>query len=204
MAYTPFPATPGTGDGGGSLGPSTVGSAEIIDGSIVSIDIDSIDVSKITGLGALATLNAVGSGQITDGSIAVGDLSDTARRRLIPWRVTSPTGDALVVGDDLDRFIIPQEFNGWDIVGIAAAVTSVSTSGIPTIQVARVRSGTPVDVLSTRVTIDANELTSYTAATPAVINTSNDDLATGDYLRCDIDVAGTGAKGLHLFVLIEP
>ena len=46
MAYTPFPATPGTGDGGGSLGPSTVGSAEIIDGSIVAVDLGLLDADS--------------------------------------------------------------------------------------------------------------------------------------------------------------
>ena len=44
--------------------------------------------------------------------------------------------------------------------------------------------------------IDANEVTSYTAATPAVVDTANDDLLTGALLRIDIDTAGTGAKGL--------
>ena len=38
--------------------------------------------------------------------------------------------------------------------------------------------------------------TDYTVATPAVVDTANDDLLTGDLLRIDIDTAGTGAKGL--------
>jgi hypothetical protein len=51
-------------------------------------------------------------------------------------------------------------------------------------------------MLSTKLTIDASEKDSSTAATAAVIDTSHDDVATGDELRIDIDVAGTGAKGL--------
>jgi hypothetical protein len=51
-------------------------------------------------------------------------------------------------------------------------------------------------MLSTALTIDASETDSSTAAAAAVIDTVNDDVATGDQIRIDIDVAGTGAKGL--------
>ena len=50
-------------------------------------------------------------------------------------------------------------------------------------------------MLSTRITIDINESTSYTAATPSVVDPANDDVATGDVILIDVDVAGTGAKG---------
>ena len=55
------------------------------------------------------------------------------------------------------------------------------------------------DMLSTRITIDASEFTSYTAAA-AVIDTGNDDVATGDLIAVDVDVAGTGAKGLGVIL----
>jgi hypothetical protein len=51
-------------------------------------------------------------------------------------------------------------------------------------------------MLSTKLTIDANETDSSTAAAAAVIDSTKDDVATGDMLRIDCDVAGTGAKGL--------
>jgi hypothetical protein len=52
-------------------------------------------------------------------------------------------------------------------------------------------------MLSTAITIDATpDLDSKDATTPAVIDGANDDVATGDQLRIDVDVAGTGAKGL--------
>lgn len=121
----------------------------------------------------------------------VGQLS-----RVAQVLVTDPAGAALVTGDGKAFLLVPSQLNGRNITSVAAAVTTQSSSGTVTVQVARVRGGTPADVLSTRVTIDANETTSYTAATPAVINTSNDDMATGDLLRVDVDGAGTGAKGL--------
>jgi hypothetical protein len=51
-------------------------------------------------------------------------------------------------------------------------------------------------MLSTAITIDANEFDSKDAATAAAINTSNDDVATGDLIRVDVDVAGTGTADL--------
>lgn len=51
-------------------------------------------------------------------------------------------------------------------------------------------------MLTTRITIDVSENCSYTAAAPPVIDAGNDDVATGDILAIDVDVAGTGTKGL--------
>lgn len=116
--------------------------------------------------------------------------------------VTDPHGDSLAVGDGQAYFTIPASLNGYNITSIHAALTTVSTSGNPTIQVARIRSGVSVDVLSTKVTIDANTNNSYIATTPPVINTSNDDVQTGDIIRVDVDVAGSGARGLMVLIAI--
>ena len=52
-------------------------------------------------------------------------------------------------------------------------------------------------MLSTKITIDSGETGSDTAATAAVIDTSNDDVASWDVLRIDVDaVSTTAAKGL--------
>ena len=59
-------------------------------------------------------------------------------------------------------------------------------------------------MLSTEITIDVSEFTSYTAATPPVIDTGHDGVATGDILRIDVDVAGTGAKGLIVVLTFGP
>jgi hypothetical protein len=102
------------------------------------------------------------------------------------------TGDGkIIIGID-------DSLNGLNLTDIDAYVTTVSSSGAPTIQLRNVTDS--VDMLSTKVTIDANEFTSYTAATPAVIDTTKDDVATGDRIAIDVDVAGTGAKGLGVFL----
>lgn len=165
---------------------------------------DAAALRTAASLGSLATASAVTTTEITDGTIAPGDLSTTARRRTIELLVTDPGGSAITTGDGKAYYLVPSEFNNYNIVGVHAGVTTVSSSGLPTVQLARIRSGTPADVLTTKASIDASEYTSYTAATAPVVDTSNDDLLTGDLLRVDIDVAGTGAKGLIVVVSVEP
>jgi hypothetical protein len=81
------------------------------------------------------------------------------------------------------------------ITGVRANVNTVSTSGIPTVNIKE--SGTTI--FSTKLTIDANEKTSTTAATPAVL--SDTALADDAEITFDIDVAGTGAKGLKVWII---
>ena len=73
-----------------------------------------------------------------------------------------------------------------------ASLATASTSGIPEVDINK--NGTTI--FSTRLTIDANEKTSVTAATPAVLSTTT--FADDDEVTFDIDVAGTGAKGLKV------
>ena len=115
-------------------------------------------------------------------------------RRIMQIAVTDPNGSAITTGDGKAYFRINSELNGYNITAVAAHVTTVSSSGTVDVQIANVTD--TVDLLSTKITIDANEKDSSTAATAAVINTANDDVATGDEWRIDIDAAGTGAKGL--------
>jgi len=104
--------------------------------------------------------------------------------------------EAVVVGDGQAVFVVPAELNGWDLVAVGAHVFTVSSSGTPTIQI---RNATQTaDMLSTRITIDASEKDSATAAAAAVIDTGNDDVATGDEIYIDVDTAGTGTQGLQV------
>lgn len=92
---------------------------------------------------------------------------------------------------------IPSTFDGMNLVAVAAQVQTAGTTGTTDVQIARTRSGSTVDMLSTKLTIDSTEIGTLTAATPAVINTSNDDVQTGDQIRIDVDaVSTTPPKGL--------
>lgn len=104
----------------------------------------------------------------------------------------------LTTGDGKFIFAVSDDIDGMNLVDADAYVTTVSSSGTPTIQIRNVTQA--ADMLSTRITIDASEFTSYTAATPPVIDLANDDVAKGDRIAIDVDVAGTGAKGLGVIL----
>jgi hypothetical protein len=82
---------------------------------------------------------------------------------------------------------------------IKASLSTASTSGIPEFDVKK--NGT--SLFSTRVTIDANEKTSETAATAAALASTS--IAADDELTFDIVTAGTGAKGAKItLVAVSP
>lgn len=117
-------------------------------------------------------------------------------KRIVGILVSDPAGDAITTGDGKTYFRVPSVMNGYNLVAVAGSLTTASSSGIPTIQIRN--STQTADMLTTKLTIDASETDSSTAVTPVVIDTANDDVATGDKLHIDIDVSGTGAKGLYV------
>lgn len=89
-------------------------------------------------------------------------------------------------------FRMPADFT---LTEIRASLTEASSSGNVQVDV-NVGGAT---ILSTKLTIDATEETSVTAATPAVI--SDGSIDSDDEITIDIDSAGTGAKGLKLYFI---
>jgi len=158
----------------------------------------------VVGHVELATIAETDTG--TDATRAVtpdGLAGSNYGERTIGILVSDPNGDAITVGDSKAHAVIPSTMNGWNLVEVAAGVSTVSSSGIPTVQIHRSRRAsattrTLADMLSTKLTIDASEFESSDAAAAAVIDTANDDVNTGDQIHVDIDVAGTGVKGLFV------
>lgn len=98
-------------------------------------------------------------------------------------------------GDGKAYFHIPASLTGMNLVTVHAEVITAGTTGTTDIQIHNVTDAQ--DMLSTKLTIDSGWTGSDTAATPAVINTSFDDVATNDLLRIDVDaVSTTPAQGL--------
>lgn len=119
---------------------------------------------------------------------------------------------AVTTGDGKAYIPVPVKHNGWLIVGVSGHTGAAnSSSGAVDVDIANCAavatgircSGTVSDVLSTNLTIDASEDGSETAAAAAAINTSNDDLATGGWLRIDVDGAGTGTQGLYVTITVQ-
>lgn len=82
----------------------------------------------------------------------------------------------------------------FTLTGVRASLATASSSGVVTVDINE--GDTPTSVLSTKLTIDASERTSVTAATAAVI--SDSAIADDAAITFDIDTAGTDAAGLKV------
>lgn len=107
------------------------------------------------------------------------------------------TGDG--AGDFFFR--IPSVMNGYNLVAVAAQHQTAGTgSGTTTTDIQIYNVTQAADMLTTKLTIDEDETDSSTALTAAVIDTANDDVATGDQIRIDVDAvtSSTAPKGLYV------
>lgn len=108
--------------------------------------------------------------------------------------VATLNGTTALTTSDKAYFRVPSNLNGMNLISVSASVgtgaTGASSSGTPTFTVKNVTDNN--QMLSTSLTVDANEYTSATAATPAVINTSFDDVVTDDLIEVACTTAGTG------------
>ena len=138
-----------------------------------------------------------------DGSVTSTKLANTARERNVQM-VAVDFGTALTTGNGKFYFYVPSTLNGFNIVAVHAEVVTAPAGSVATFMLHNATSG--ADILSTAITIDAGETGSDTAATAAVINTSEDDLTTHDIIRVDIDGVGssTAGSGLIINMLCRP
>jgi hypothetical protein len=134
---------------------------------------------------------------VTPDALAGSDLG----KAVFVLQVSDPNGSTITTGDGKAYFTVPDAIDGWNLVLVEMSLTTASSVGLPTTQIANVTQA--VDMLSTKVSIDANGTHSKDATTPAVIDAANDDVAAGDLLRIDNDVSGTGAKGQTVILTFQ-
>lgn len=112
----------------------------------------------------------------------------------IPLGIPSST---LATGDNQANHIVDM---AGRLIKVKANVDTVSSSGTPTFALRK----NSTDMLATDITIDENETSSESAATPAVINSDgSEDVEADDVIRIDVDVAGTGTLGAILTLWLE-
>lgn len=101
----------------------------------------------------------------------------------------------VAVADGKMAFTVPAFMNGMNLVDVVASVHTKGVTDTTDIQIRRRRAGVEADMLSTKITI-ADEY----FASDEVIDTDNDDIATGDQIYRDVDAvhSGTAPKGLSL------
>lgn len=109
----------------------------------------------------------------------------------------SAPGTALTVADNQFNHVCDMK---GKLIKVKAYVDTVSSSGTPTFSLRK----NSTDMLSTAITIDANENSSLTAAAAAAIKSDGSEVvAADDVIRGDCDVAGTGAKGAIITMWFE-
>lgn len=99
---------------------------------------------------------------------------------------------ALTTGTAKVTFRMP---HAMTLTAVRLSLTTVSSSGTPTVDI----NEAGASVLSTKLSCDASEKTSTTAATAAVI--SDSALADDAEITIDIDTAGTGATGAKVWLI---
>jgi len=89
-------------------------------------------------------------------------------------------------------FYTPFQFK---VIEVRASLTTTSSSGTPTIDI----NDGATTILSTKITIDAGDLISTDSATQPVI--SDSDLVDKAKITIDVDVTGTDATGLKVYII---
>ncbi len=104
----------------------------------------------------------------------------------------------LTVTDGLAYFHVPAGLNGMDLVEVHAEVFTAPAGSTATFELSK--NGASTQMLSTNITIDASETGSDSAATAAVIDTSNDNIATNDLIQINCTQVGSSTAGAGLLV----
>lgn len=104
--------------------------------------------------------------------------------------------EALATGNKQLCFAVPAEMNNMNLISAGAHVYAASSSGVPTIQVNNFTD--TADMLTTEIEIDVSEFDSDDAEGGWAIDAANDDIATGDVICIDVDIAGTDTEGLEV------
>lgn len=98
-------------------------------------------------------------------------------------------------GDGKFYYHIPAGLNGMNLVEVHAEVITAGTTNSTTVQIHNVTQA--ADMLSALLEIETTETGSDTSDPGPTIDTNNDDVATNDVIRIDVDsVSTTAPKGL--------
>lgn len=173
---------------------------DAVDNAVVTLEDDVTALGVVVG-GLSADVTEV---EITTQTLRtdVNNLQ-AVKSRALPEIILLDTETPLTVvnGVGFIRFVVPAWMDSWRIISAHAAVYTASSSGLPTVQVHNLTKA--LNILSTPITINVGQLNSFTATTQPVINTSNRTVNTGDQLRFDCTVAGTGTRGLVIMLIFE-
>lgn len=133
---------------------------------------------------------------IADGSVTEAKLEEALQEAIDQWLcfAVSDETTAITSGTAKLTFRLP----ACTILEIPrASLNTASTSGAVTVDI----NDDGSTILSTKLTLDQDEKTSTTAATAAVLSATT--VADDSEMTIDIDGAGTGAKGLKIYIHVR-
>ena len=175
------------GTGGLVLTATSSASTGIVIASTGAIQMGSYGSGTFTG--TAAKMLAVDS----SGNIIEEDVATVSPRSLTV--ACSDETTALTAGTEKATFRMPEAAT---ITGVRASLTTAPVGSVLTVDVNK--GGT--SVLSTKLTIDAGEKTSTTAAIAAAVDTNEDDVADDAEMTIDIDGVGSTTAGAGLKVTV--
>lgn len=192
-----------SGTGGKTLKRSTGTGVVRVDSGVVSIDSDVTDLvsaasDSAAGKVELAITSEVDTG--TDATRAVtpdalaGSNLGTKSVVIVPFG----SGDAVAIGDGTLAFTIPASMNGMNLVNVVASVHTKGITGTTDVQIRARTGGVDSDMLLTKITLGDEFFVS-----DEVVDTANDDVATGDQIYVDVDAVHSGTAPNGLSVALE-
>ena len=157
-----------------------------------NIVIDSAGTTDIDSAGNVTIDADTGVITFSDGGASLATVASLRQESFI--MACSDETTALTAATDVATFRMPYAFT---LTAVRASLTTAGT-GVNLVTVDIHESGTTI--LSTKITIDATETTSYTAATPPVI--SDTSLAVDAEMTVDIDQIDSGGVSAGLKVTL--
>lgn len=120
-------------------------------------------------------------------------INDAFIRRAVCF-VIKQSDQNCAIAEGKDGFVVPLEMDGLNLIHAVAAVVTKGVTNTMDITVLRNRAGAGAEMLGTAITM-GDEYSCH----DGVVNTSNDDIATGDLIFVNIDaVHDTPAVGLSV------
>jgi hypothetical protein len=156
-----------------------------------SIAVDSAS-DTVDGIVELATTAETTTGTDAARAVTPDGLAGSTifGRKSVAIQVTDGTTD-VTTGDGKAYFVIPESLNGMNLVRAQAVVVTAGTTNATTVMIHNKTDA--ADMLSGAISIAS----AGTVGTVGTINGSNDDVATNDVIRVDVDsVSTTAPKGL--------
>lgn len=101
-------------------------------------------------------------------------------------------------GDGVLIMMVPEDLNGTRLSAVAAGISTEDLGDDVVVMVSHLAGA---DMLSTPITIDEADMTSYTSVAPPVIDAAESLVATGDLISIDVVNPGTNSTGLMVVLV---